>query len=95
MGGWSHGNNATSITYDDIIYLEHSIDASYRTDCEFMCHDNIVRRYVCWKDSNGRYLWTYGVDAGQPDTLDGKRLTVNQDMAGDGQQCQTPASTAS
>lgn len=73
--------NATSITYDDIIYLEHSIDASYRTDCEFMCHDNIVLAIRLLKDSNGRYLWTYGVDAGQPDTLDGKRLTVNQDMA--------------
>lgn len=78
--GRSSGS-ANAISFDDVIYLEHSIDPAYRTNAEFMCHDNVVLAVRLLKDSNNRYIWTYGVDSGQPDKLDGKRLTVNQDMA--------------
>lgn len=79
-GSGRTATSATAISYDDVIYLEHSIDPAYRPGCEFMAHDNIVLALRLLKDANNRYLWTYGVDAGQPDKLDGKRLTINQDM---------------
>lgn len=72
--------SANAISYDDVVYLEHSIDPAYRPGCEFMSHDNVVLALRLLKDSQNRPLWTYGVDVGQPDRLNGKRLTINQDM---------------
>lgn len=72
--------SATAISYDDIIYLEHSIDPAYRDNTEFMCHDNVVLAVRLLKDGNNRPIWTYGIDTNTQDSLDGKRLTVNQDM---------------
>lgn len=72
--------SATAIGFDDVIYLEHSIDPAYRDDTGFMCHDNIVLALRLLKDLENRYLWSYGVTTNSMDTLNGKPLTVNQDM---------------
>lgn len=72
--------SATAISFDDVIYLEHSIDPAYRDGTGYMCHDNIVLALRLLKDLEGRYLWSYGVTSNSMDTLNGKPLTVNQDM---------------
>lgn len=71
---------STSISYDDIIKLEHSVDPAYRGNGQYMMHDTILQSVRLLKDSYGQYLWMNGVDVGKPDTLNKRPLTINQDM---------------
>lgn len=73
--------SATAITYDEVIRLEHSVDPAYRNSAGYMCHDNVVLALRLLKDGNGQYLWRSGVDSDRPDTLNGRPITVNQNMA--------------
>lgn len=67
-----------SFDFDDVIDLEHSIDVAYRPGASFMCHDAIVAHLRKLKDGESRYLWAAGVTAADPDTLHGRKLTLNQ-----------------
>lgn len=70
-----------SFDADDIIALEHSVDPAYRSMAAFMMHDSIVQSVRILKDSEGNYLWRSGLREGTPDTLLGRMLYVNQEMA--------------
>jgi HK97 family phage major capsid protein len=70
-----------SIIWDDIIDLHHSVDPSYRRNGRFMMADSSLKIIKKLKDGDGRYLWQSGVALKEPDTIDGKPYTVNQDMA--------------
>ena len=74
---------ATSISWDDLFKLIHSVDPSYRSGSGvgFMMHDTICRDIRLIKDGNGRYLWVDSVQLGKPDTILGYPVTINQDMA--------------
>lgn len=79
--------NTTSVTYDGLMNLYHSVDPAYRDspNCAFMMHDSTWKNVKNLKDSAGRPLWlpnTSGVfaDRQQPETLMGKPLVINQDM---------------
>jgi HK97 family phage major capsid protein len=73
-----------TVTYDDLVDLEHSVDPVYRRNGAFMMHDNSVRNLRKIKDTSGRPIWLPGFESGigvrQPDTLMGYRYAVNQDM---------------
>lgn len=73
--------SATAITYDEIIRLEHSVDPAYRNSAGYMMHDSVMLALRLLKDGNGQYLWRSGVDSDRPDTLNGRPVTVNQNMA--------------
>lgn len=73
--------SATAITYDEIIRLEHSVDPAYRNAAGYMMHDSVMLALRLLKDGNGQYLWRSGVDSDRPDTLNGRPVTVNQNMA--------------
>lgn len=76
-----------AITFPEIIDLEHSVDASYRKSpsCRFMLHDLIlayIKKLTIGSASNdSRPLWQPGYTSGAPDTIDGFKYLVNNDMA--------------
>lgn len=73
---------ATSVDFDDLTDLEHSVDPAYREGgkCGYMFHDTTLREIKKLKDTTGRPLWLPGHDVGAPDTINGKPYTINQQM---------------
>jgi len=79
--------SATAITYDEIIDLIHSVDAAYRASgrCQFKMHDLVLAAVRKLRDDSGgaglgRPLWEPSTQAGQPDTLLGYGVVVNNDQ---------------
>lgn len=74
----------TTVIYDDLVDLEHSVDPAYRPTAKWMMHDNSVKVLKKLKDTTGRPIWLPGYDAGigkpMPDTILGYGIQVNQDM---------------
>lgn len=80
--------NATTITYDNIMDLKHSVDPAYRSQgARFMFNDTTLKILKKIKiaqysgDTTGQPLWRAGLAAGEPDTIDGDPYTVNQHVA--------------
>lgn len=78
---------ATAITYNEIIDLIHSVDAAYRATgrCRFKLHDLVLAYVRKIRDDSGgsglgRPIWEPSIQAGQPDTLLGYGVTINNDM---------------
>lgn len=75
-----------SVTYDDVVELQHSVDPAYREagNTRFMMHDTSVKVIRKLKDNNGRPLWVpdfdQGITLGMGGTLAGSPVTVNQHM---------------
>ncbi|MFE7360666.1 phage major capsid protein [[Kitasatospora] papulosa] len=72
----------TSVTYDDLIDLVHSIDPAYRTSGrqQFMLHDSTLASVRKLKDGQNRPLWEPSIQVGVPDGILGHGYVVNQDM---------------
>lgn len=74
----------TSVIYDDLINLEHSIDPAYRQGAIYMMHDTTVKALRKLKDATGRpLLWTDtdALASGAPYLfLNGSPVQINQDM---------------
>ncbi|MEU7032727.1 phage major capsid protein [Streptomyces sp. NPDC046237] len=72
----------TSVTYDDLIDLIHSVDPAYRLSgrVQFMLADSTLGSVRKLKDSQNRPLWEPSIQAGVPDRILGYSYTVNQDM---------------
>lgn len=79
-------SSSTTITYDNLIDLKHSVDPAYRTNGRFMFNDTTLKLLKKIKvpqfsgDTNGQPLWRPGLAAGEPDTIDGDPYVVNQQM---------------
>ena len=79
---------ATTISYDNIIDLKHSVDPAYRAQgARFMFNDTTLKLLKKIKipqfsgDTAGQPLWRAGMAASEPDTIDGDPYTINQAMA--------------
>lgn len=73
-----------AITYDEILDFEHSVDPAYRNapSVGYMFNDSTLLAVRKLKDGDGNYLWQMGnVQAGIPNTLNGRPYYINQDMA--------------
>lgn len=73
-----------TVTYDELLDLEHSIDPAYRSEafgCGFMFNDGTLKKLRQMKDGEGRPLWQAGTTGGAPDTINGWPYHINQDMA--------------
>jgi HK97 family phage major capsid protein len=72
----------TSITYDDLVDVEHSVDPAYRSKgtCSWMFHDNTLKILKKLKDSMSRPLWRPAVTGGDAADILGYSYGVNQDM---------------
>jgi len=74
--------SAASVSLDDLIFLEHSVDPAYRSlpGVGFMFHDTTLRDLKRLKDGDGRPLWLPGYTSKEPDTLLRYKYTINQHM---------------
>lgn len=70
----------TAIADTEIVRLIHSVDPAYRANAAFMAHDNVYLAVRLLKDSQGRFIWQEGLQAGQPDRLSGYATYINQHM---------------
>lgn len=75
----------TTVIFDDLIDLVHSIDPAYRANgCRFQMHDSSLKVVRKLKDSQNRPIFLPGYDGlagAMADTLLGYNITVNQDLA--------------
>lgn len=76
----------TTVIFDDLVDLVHSVDPAYRKDpsCQFMMNDASLKVVRKLKDSQNRPIFLPGYDglAGpMPDTLLGYGIEINQDVA--------------
>lgn len=76
----------TTVTYDDLVDLEHSVDPAYRRlpGVGFMMADSSLKVVRKIKDTQGRPIFVPGYETtspgGAPDTLLGRPIFINQDM---------------
>jgi len=77
------GQTAT-VTYEDLVDLEHSVDPYYRATAKWMMHDDTLRILRKLKDGNGRPIFVPGYEQGNPggapDRLMGREIIINQNM---------------
>jgi HK97 family phage major capsid protein len=60
---------ATTLTFDNVIDLYHSLLSPYRRTSVFIMNDATVKTLRKLKDNSGQYLWQPSVKAGTPDTV--------------------------
>lgn len=72
----------TSVTWNDLIDLEHSVNAAYRNSgsCRYVLADSSVRVIRKLTDGDGRPLWQPSLTAGVPSTINGFPYTVDDGM---------------
>jgi len=80
-GRQSATGNSTSVTWDDFKRLIHSVDIAYRSAGKIMMRDATALEVRLLKDGNGRDLWQDSTNAGQPATILGYPVVINNDMA--------------
>ena len=77
------GSSTTSISFNDLVDLEHSVDPAYRrlpgTGWQF--NDGTLKVLKKLVDSYGRPLWLPGLAVKEPDTILSYPYVINQDMA--------------
>jgi HK97 family phage major capsid protein len=73
-----------TVTYDDLVDLEHSVDPAYRVGAGFTMHDSSVKVVRKIKDADGRPIFIPGYEQGNPggapDRLLGRPINVIQEM---------------
>ncbi|MGH6840139.1 MAG: phage major capsid protein [Methylocella sp.] len=80
--------NTTTIPYDSIVDLFHSVDKSYRENagCAWMMHDLTWAQIKRIKDANGRPIWMPAVgaagfaDSSKFGAIFGKKIVINNDV---------------
>lgn len=74
--------SASGFTYLELLDLKHSIDPAYRRSQKFgfMMNDVVLLAIKKLVDSQNRPLWMPSYVQGAPDTIDGTRYWINQDM---------------
>ena len=85
IGKTGAAGQTASVTYDDLVDAQHSVDPAYRAGACWMMHDSSIKVLRKLKDTIGRPLWedadaglaTMGSTVG---TLMGAPVIVNQDM---------------
>lgn len=76
----------TTVTYDDLVDLEHSVDPIYRAapGVGFMMHDDTLKAVRKIKDDGGRPVFVPGYESsnpgGAPDRLLGRPIYISQEM---------------
>jgi HK97 family phage major capsid protein len=76
--------NTASISPTNLTNLEHAVDKAYRQNAKYMFHDTTLKAIKLLLDGQGRPLWQPGIMSsfaqGYPDTINGYRYVINNDM---------------
>jgi HK97 family phage major capsid protein len=87
LGKTGASGQTTTVIYDDLVDLLHSVDPAYRASGSWMFHDATLKALKKIKtpqfsgDTAGMPLWAPGLASREPDTILGYPYVVNQDMA--------------
>lgn len=80
LGKTGVAGQTTSVIYDDLVDLQHSVDPAYRVNAKWMMADSSLKVIKKLKDSQGHPLWAPGIAVKEPDTILGQGYVINQDM---------------
>lgn len=81
VGKTGASGQTTSVTYDDLVDLEHSIDPAYRgTNCRWLMNDATLKVLRKLKDADDRPLWVPVPAPGFTATLNGYGYTIDNKM---------------
>lgn len=84
LGKTGTTGQTTSVTYDDLVDLEHSVDPAYRNGARYMMHDSTLKALRKIKDTQNRPIFVPGYETGNPggapDRLLGREIVINQYM---------------
>lgn len=69
-----------AVTLDEMLDLKYSLKAPYRMNANFMMNSSTELAIRKLKDSQGQYLWQPSLQAGAPNTFDGKPVLINEKM---------------
>ncbi|SDX45236.1 phage major capsid protein, HK97 family [Marininema mesophilum] len=69
--------NTTSITTDDLFDTFHALGRPYRTNATWLFSDGTAKAIRKLKDNTGQYLWTPGLQAGQPDRILARPVAIS------------------
>lgn len=85
LGKTGTTGQTTTVIYDDLVDLEHSVDPVYRAACRYMMNDSTLKVLRKIKDNQGRPIFVPGYETGNPggapDRLLGREIVVNQYVA--------------
>lgn len=71
----------TSIIYNDLVDLVHSVGSAYRQNAQWMFADSSLKVLRKLKDGEGRPIWQPGLAVREPDTILGFGYVINDDVA--------------
>ncbi len=74
------GDFASSNPADAIVDLVYALDATYRANAVFVMNSKTAGAVRKMKDTDGRFLWSDGLAAGEPARLMGYPVLVAEDM---------------
>jgi HK97 family phage major capsid protein len=86
VGKAGQAGQVTTVQYDDLVDLEHSVDPIYRSNPKagWLMHDQTIKAVRKIKDDTGRPIFVPGYEQGNPggapDRLLNRPLTVDQAM---------------
>lgn len=72
---------ATFTSADKLIDLQHALKSVYRNGAAFLMNDTTLGHIRKFKDGQGQYLWRPGLEPGAPDTLLGKPVETDDNVA--------------
>lgn len=75
------GQTTTISSADSIFDLYHSLLSPYRPRASFIANDATIKIVRKLKDSTGQYIWQPGLQAGSPDSLLGRPIYADPDVA--------------
>lgn len=87
VGKTGLAGQVTSVIYDDLVDLEHSVDSAYRATSAYLMNDSMLKVIRKLKDTQGRPLWVPIPAPGFPATINGFTYHLDNSMP-------TPAASA-
>ncbi|MFB2532922.1 phage major capsid protein [Paracoccus sp. p3-h83] len=74
------GDFASTNASDAIVDLVYALNAEYRANASFVMNSKTAGAVRKMKDADGRFLWTDGLQAGEPARLMGYPVLIAEDM---------------
>jgi HK97 family phage major capsid protein len=81
VGYIASGAAAAFSSADKLIDLQHALKSKYRNQAAWLMNDNTLLHIRKFKDGNGNYLWRPGLEAGASETLLGKPVEIDDNVA--------------
>lgn len=75
-----HSGSAGDFAADDLLSIIYKLKKAYRNGAQWMFAGTTLHKVRTFKDSNGNYLWTPGLQAGEASSLLGYGIAENEDM---------------